>query len=140
MTIASYYSFRNALAADFLANFVTPFSLPTQWENAPFTPPQNAIAWVRFQIIHGREECTQIGPQNLYRAGSMFKPAIFVPVVQGIGFMMQLADLIADRYRGSFIGGVTFQGVQINDPRPDEAMPDWFTCSVDCYFNADLAR
>jgi hypothetical protein len=131
---------RNDLAADFKSSFTTPFSLPTQWENAPFQVPQGAIAWVKFNVLPGQEELASIGPKNLYRFGGVMKIVIFVPLVQGVGYGLTAADAIAKRYRdiGGAIAGVVFMGAHVNEPLPDDAMPDWWKIVVDCAFRADL--
>lgn len=141
MTIASYKAMRDGLAADFKANFATPFSLPVQWENAPFNVPQGAQAWVKFNVLPGQEELAAIGyPKNRYRFGGIMKIVIFTPVVQGIGNATAAADAIAARYRGTAgqIAGVVFMGVRMNEPVADSAMPDWWKLVVDCTFRADL--
>jgi len=137
VTIASYTALRQDLAADFKAAIAVPYNLAVQWENAPFVEPEGAIAWIAWNVLTAEEQEVARGyPQNLWRCTGIMKVRLFAPIEHGIGNLLALADLIADRYRGSTIGAVQFLGIEIKGAEGRREDDSWVVI-VDCIFYAD---
>ena len=82
----------------------TPLSL----DNAPFDRPLDS-AWVRFTIIGGTEDPTELG-REAYEMQGLFEFQIFTPPGSGSGEAEDLADQAAAVFRGADFGGIYCAG------------------------------
>lgn len=133
MTIDSYQSFAEDLRSDFKAGIVTPNSLPVQWENLPFQPEQNVL-WIAYDHLHGDEDLISIGPPKIWRHVGVLFVRIYTALEKGSKAGRALADLIADRYRGSYTAGATFRGASISNGRRED---DWYVTNAQVRYFAD---
>lgn len=135
----SYVALRNALQADFAAGIATPQALLVQWENLPFSVPENKL-WCAWNVLTGPEvEASRGHPFNMWRiSGGLVKVKLYAPVGQGIGAVSALADLIANHYRGSYKSDCQFWGVELRSgPEGGSRESDTWQVVIDATFTAD---
>lgn len=85
--------------------------IPTQYDNAPFTQPQNQ-GWVRFRVLPESSRQVDFGAaKRRFRVQGEAIALVHFPIECGDRKNMETADAIVDAFRG-----LTFQGVIFRTP------------------------
>ena len=130
----NYETILNALRTDFDTNIATGLSLPTHYENFPFTVPAASI-WAQWFVKFGEEDQVEFGTTKRIRTvGRMYVNLFTVPET-GDAPSIPKVDAIADRYRAtSALAGVVFRTPAVSKGGIEA---DWFKTSVECPFYLD---
>ena len=108
-------------------------SIPTHYDNAPFTQPTNAT-WVRLKIKPDESDQPQFGGLNTFRNRGEMVAEIFIKINTGDQEALNLGDKIVAAFRNK-----TDTGVKFLVPRIGPGMRDgknWRT-DVFCPYYAD---
>jgi len=119
------------------SEFATEFTThDIAWENVTFTPP-NGEPWVRLTIREGEASLPAFGGgSNVYRHPGTVIVQVFTPDGTGDGQAREIADSVADIFRGKRLSGVRFfDAPYINTVGTDGA---WFQINVTMPFEYDL--
>jgi hypothetical protein len=111
-----------------------PDSLPTLYDDAPFTQPDTA-RWVRFTILEGGSVAVENrGGFIAHRTTGLAIAQIFVQLGIGDGLALQTADTIADAFRSVSVDGISFRAPvvsSIGEGRDGK----WWQVNVACPFS-----
>jgi len=121
---------QNAINSRLADEFATPEGVSVQYDNAPFTPPDES-AWVRFTILWGASRQTEIGATPKFRGTGNAIAQIFVLEETGTSVAVDYADKIATVFRRVTVGTVTFR---TPFPQPVGREGKWWQLNVDCPF------
>lgn len=109
-------------------------SLPTHYDNQKFTVPENT-RWCRLTVLPGDTEQADMGtPAKRWRTSGVVVAQLFSPLEQGDENILQLADLIAETFRGKTVAPAIFRSPSI--VRVGRAGP-WWQVNVSCPWFAD---
>ena len=89
-------------------------SVPTQYDNAPFTRPTTGL-WIRLSIVNGESNQVDLGNVKTFRGVGLMVASIFAPIHTGDKASLALADKIATSFRSLNIFGVRFRTPSINN-------------------------
>lgn len=95
------------------ARFATAWgaTTPVAWPNEDFeeTP---AGEWVRLTVLTGEGVVASVGtPEKLYRFPGLISIQVFVPLGDGDGRAMELADIVAGIFQSTRFGGAANHGI-----------------------------
>lgn len=111
-----------------------PLSIPTQFDDAPFTQP-DVDKWVWFTIIEGASVIGENrGGLLVHRKTGMAVAQIFVQIGIGDGTALSVADTIATAFRSVSVDGITFRApsvVTVGEGRDGK----WWQVNVSCPFS-----
>jgi hypothetical protein len=97
--------YHNVIREHFKEVFADVQSVPVQYDNAHFDPP-NSGPWVRLSILGGATSRTAA---ERYRTSGIVDAAIFTPVGAGDQQALSLADRVANAFMPSTVHGVKFR-------------------------------
>jgi hypothetical protein len=138
MTVASFLGMLNGIRADFDANIAVPLTLPTQYDNGPFTKPPIPSTWARMTLLVGESDQIELGgPTRTFRTTAIMAINLFGGLEVGDAGLVTIADAIANRYRATTRAGALFLTPTINRGVRDE--PYW-SVPVFCPFHADMFK
>lgn len=117
----------------------TPKSLQVQYDNLPFTRPENAL-YVRFQVRYASSQRVSVGAPgaNRFRVTGIWIASIFDLIDNGEKVSVELADFMA----GAFITLGSYQGVHFRAPevfKVGRAGKYWQT-NVTCEWYSDFLQ
>jgi hypothetical protein len=104
----SFEALEDAIRTRFNTEITTGQSLVTQWPNAPFDKPDNAL-WARVTILEGATRQKTLGPSAEQRTPGVLTVQLFYPVGRGTEVQTQMADTIAAKFKRDTFSGVVFQ-------------------------------
>jgi hypothetical protein len=136
MSVTSFHSMIGGLEEDFATAIAQAQQLVTQYDNAPFTKPAPPGPWARMRVIRGETTLIEINRVGFrtFRTVGILSVQLFVALELGEGEATQMADIIANRYRGITRAGCLFRSPTIGDGSRDGP---WWTLTVFCPFHAD---
>jgi Bacteriophage related domain of unknown function len=111
--------------------------IPTAWDNAPFSPPEDS-KWVRMTILEAGARSVGGGAQVRYRTDGQVRAQIFVPHGEGDFDALGVSDQITATFRGNNIGGVHFSMPSLRTLGRDRGTP-WYQLNVSCPFSYDMS-
>lgn len=124
----------NVVRSRFKTQIADVQSVTVQYDNAPFTEPEDAT-WVRWTIVPAQTSLVAIGgTSRRYRTVGLAVASIFVPVESGDALALRLADAVATAFRCVTDTGVVFSSPSVINRGRDE---NWWQVNVECPFYAD---
>lgn len=112
-------------------------SLPTQYDNQDFTPPDQAI-WARLTILPGESFKVSSGGQggSRFRTPGVMIVQIFQPFGQGDKEGLELADVVKTAFRSMNVDSVTYRTPLISTIG---RTGPWWQINVNCpFYNDDI--
>ncbi len=103
----NYEDAANTIRSRFRTEIAVPESLQTQYDNAPFTPPDNEV-WCRLSIIWETNNAVELGGSRFRKTGRM-EAQLFGPVSRGDKAILELADKIVTPFRAVTDTLITFR-------------------------------
>lgn len=138
-----YLAMSNAIRSYFAANIEPALGVPVQYDNQELDHPGDA-PWVRLTIGYEPSEQIDIGPDPTFRKPGTAVASIFYPIELGDGSALELADVVADAFRGATISGITFRApelTQVGRVKDTASQTShgraWWRIDVRCPFYAD---
>lgn len=124
----------NIIRSRFKTQIATPLSLPTQYDNAPFTVPDSA-PWCRLEVDVGALTQRTFGDANTYRKSGEFRAILRIPAQAGDGTLTEIVDSISTGFRMA-----VDQGVHFGVPRiaSRSRVGAWWDVVVSCPFYDDV--
>jgi hypothetical protein len=132
---ATIDALHDVLTSRFETLVETPQSVPTAYDNMPFTKPTNS-KWARWTVKVGSTNLIEIGSTlKTYRRIGVAIASLFVPINDGIQVITTLADVVETSFRT-----LTVSGVKFGTPTPTVVGGDgqWFQMNVSCPFEVDF--
>jgi len=112
----SFEAVANTIRTRFRTEVAGDLSLPTQYDNAPFSKSEN-VKWCRFTVKPGQSAqigCT--GPNSRpYRTVGVCIAQLFGPVDKGDKDLWEIADSVIAAFRGESVSGVVFGDYNVNN-------------------------
>lgn len=111
-----------------------PYGLPTEFDNAPFTRPENS-KWCRWSVLVGGNSLVSIGASTKrFRRVGVAIAQLFSPILLGTKDILQLVDVIEASFRAITVSSVVFTTPFSESIGRDEE--EWQT-NVTCPFYFD---
>lgn len=126
----AYKSIRDKYVAD----VETAMGLTTQYENMPFTRPEDTM-YAKFTIIPGGTQQQSLGaPTKRFRSTGLLIVSVFVPLETGDQDVVQKCDAIALSFASK-----TYQSVVFNTPSVIRVgrVDKWWQYNVSCPWYLD---
>jgi len=134
----TFQSMFDAIRARFKAQVedtISP-SLPTQYDNAPFTQPEDS-QWCRLTILPAGSTQEDIGTAtHRYRTVGVIIAQIFTPLEKGDKEPLIVADTIKTPFRSVSAAGVVYRTPSIGVPGRSRDNK-WWQVNLTCPFYAD---
>jgi hypothetical protein len=107
----SYTDQNKAIRSRFHTNWGT--DPPVKYDNADFTPPDNA-AFVAFEIVNAGEFVASLGGPIKYRNFGIISINIYAPLNSGTKVLSGYCDTAAAIFRGQQFSSITCLGASVN--------------------------
>jgi hypothetical protein len=110
-------------------------SVATEYDNAPFTPPDGTI-WARWSVLDGKSDQVSLrSPTARYRRTGVAIASIFAPLVKGTAAALALADTVVAAFRTVTADSVTYWTPSVQVIGREEP---WWQVNVVCPWYSDL--
>lgn len=105
--MTSWLDMANAVRDRFNTHITVALSLPTQFDNENFEPPDNDV-WCRFTLLPAATDQLELGQPATFRTLGRAMALIFLPLATGDVVALSLADSISAAFRSLTAAGVTY--------------------------------
>lgn len=133
MAVSSREVLHNRIRQRFSEQIQTPQSVTVLYDNAPFTPPDNA-RWVAWSIREATADQVELGSDKRFRIRGTAIANIYVPIRDGDESALELADAIDAAFKSVTVSDVTYQTPTVNTIG---LTGDWWQVNVICPWFAD---
>lgn len=125
----------NTIRTRFKTQIADTQSLPTQYDNQDFTPPDQEL-WARLTILHGDSfQVSNGGPDGKrFRTPGIMTVQVFIPSGQGDKAAYKLADVIETYFRSQKADSITYRTPSVRKIGPTGP---WWQINVNCPFYSD---
>ena len=133
-SVTSWQAVHNAARSRFKTKIADPEALPTQYDNAPLDPPNDA-SWAHVAVLPGEGALVARGAVRRYRAPGVMVVVLSIPVEAGDKEALVLADKVDAAFRAVADAGVVYRTPWLRAVGRVEA---WWQAAVNVPFYADL--
>jgi len=133
----SFETMANTIRSRFHTLIEVARSLPTQYDNQEYTPPDDAM-WCRLTILPGESDQVSIGApaSRRFRTSGVATAQLFGPLGLGDKAMLTMAGHIVSAFRAVTVSGVTFETPSVVNRGRNTQQNVWHI-NVECPFWAD---